>query len=69
MKITYKTYNDQVKKSDIENSIEPLDTDENEEFKDYGNSPKNKSKNNKMLKNPKEKDLMTMSLNSEKFKL
>jgi len=46
MKITYKTYNDQVKKSDIENSIEPLDTDENEEFKDYGNSPKNKSKNN-----------------------
>jgi ATP-dependent Clp protease ATP-binding subunit ClpC len=45
MKITYKTYNDQVKKSNIENSIEPLDTDENEEFKNHGNTPKNKSKN------------------------
>ena len=44
MKITYKTYNDQVKKSNIENSIEPLDTDENEEFKNHGNTPKNKSK-------------------------
>jgi ATP-dependent Clp protease ATP-binding subunit ClpC len=46
MKITYKACNSQVKKTIIESSAEPLDTDEDKPFKGYKNQPKVKTKSN-----------------------
>ena len=46
MKITYKACNSQVKKTIIEASAEPLDTDEDKPFKGYKNQPKVKTKSN-----------------------
>ena len=46
MKITYKACNSQVKKTIIEASAEPLDTDEDKPFKGYKNQSKTKSKSN-----------------------
>jgi ATP-dependent Clp protease ATP-binding subunit ClpC len=46
MKITYKACNSQVKKTIIESSVEPLDTDGDKPFKGYKNQPKVKTKSN-----------------------
>ena len=46
MKITYKACNSQVKKTIIESSAEPLDTDEDKPFKGYKNQHKIKTKSN-----------------------
>ena len=46
MKITYKACNSQVKKTIIEASAEPLDTDEDKPFKGYKNQHKVKTKSN-----------------------
>lgn len=46
MKVTYKSYNSQVKKTIIESSIEPLDTDEDKPFKSDKSQFKVKTKSN-----------------------
>jgi ATP-dependent Clp protease ATP-binding subunit ClpC len=53
MKVTYKSYNNQIKKTIIESSIEPLDSDEDKPFKSNKNhfKIKTKSKETPLLDN------------------